>query len=94
MRQYRCLPMGRYYSMLLEDTPGFEKNVSSSRPDEIKPRSDQQEEKRNPVLHGQNARRESSNVDHHDGNHWMERRARHLARPTNNTIAEEERIPK
>ncbi len=30
LRQYRCLPINRYYSMLLENTPGYEKNTSGS----------------------------------------------------------------
>ncbi len=30
LRQYRCLPISRYYSMLLENTPGYEKNTSGS----------------------------------------------------------------
>ncbi len=59
--------------------------------DQMKSNHDQtSKEKRNPVLHGQNVRREARNVDHHNEDQWMERRARQLSRPTNNTIAGEE----
>jgi hypothetical protein len=142
LRQYRCLPISRYYySMLLENTPGYEKNTSSSadrnestrgggqetRSDQkAKPRSDQNTKsdqnftpKSDPkavlmrgntpsyppehkaMQHrvveskgfsssGNNARPQSSNVDHHDSDQWMEWRAMHLARPRNNSIAGEE----
>jgi hypothetical protein len=133
LRQYRCLPISRYYSMLLENTPGYEKNTSSSadrnqttrgggqetRSDQntksdqnFKPKSDpkavlmRENTPSYPPEHkamqhrvvrnkgfgssGSNEGQQSSNVDHHDGDQWMERRAKHLARPRNNTIAGEE----
>ena len=37
-----------------------------------------------------NPRPQSCNVDHHDGDQWTERRAKHLARPRNVPIAGEE----
>jgi hypothetical protein len=39
LRQYRCLPINRYYSMILENTPGYEKNTSGSADREEKTRS-------------------------------------------------------
>jgi hypothetical protein len=147
LRQYRCLPLSRYYSMLLENTPGYEKNTSSSadreevtrsggkdwrsdqnsggqelRSDQIiNPRSYQMQtilmkgkEQSHPPGHksmqhrivenkgynsltyttgkgiSSNPRPQSCNVDHHDGDQWTERRAKHLARPRNVPIAGEE----
>jgi hypothetical protein len=43
LRKYRCLPISRYYSMLLENTPGYEKNTSSSADRENTPRSGRNE---------------------------------------------------
>jgi hypothetical protein len=132
LRLYRCLPISRYYSMLLENSPGYEKNTPGSadreestrgggqelRSDQnTKPRSDQNLKPQAVFVRGNtpsyppehklmqhrimenkgsssssvnNARPQSSNVDHHDGDQWMERRAKHLARPRNTPVAGEE----
>jgi hypothetical protein len=162
LRQYRCLPITRYYSMLLENTPGYEKNTSVIRARERKSdhnKGDQglQSDQRSSIqglqsdqssIQGlQSDQRSSSqglqsdqnkkilikrgeqsyppshkvmqhralqkqasgsaakgnlkdsasnltlipsNVEHHDGDKWMERRAEHLARSRKVPIAGEE----
>ena len=134
LRQYRCLPISRYYSMLLEDTPGYEANLSCAadqresthgstqgtqllRSDQnSKPRSDQNIKPQTVLMRGDTPsyppdhpmmrhrvvgdrssssaaskeRPQSSNVDYHDGDRWMERRAQQLARHRNIPVAGEE----
>jgi hypothetical protein len=131
LRQYRCLPISRYYSMLLENTPGYERNTSCAadqresthgsaqemRSDQnSKPRSDQNlkppivlmrgdtpshppdhplmrhrvVDNRSSSSSASKERPQSSNVDYHDGDQWMERRAKQLARRRNNPVAGEE----
>ena len=109
LRQYRCLPISRYYSMLLENTPGYEKNTSSAadqrdtmhgsaqgmrsdqnfKPPIVLMRGDTPSyppdhplmrhrvvDKRSSSSSASKEIPQSSNVDYHDGDQWMERRAK------------------
>ncbi len=39
LERYRCVPVSQYYSMLMEDTPGFVPNATSVKPTSVKPRT-------------------------------------------------------